>query len=73
LIQSVPMYSPTKITNPVKSITAREIFKLIPDIKKKYLWGGEFWSKGFFINTVGQHGKTIARELSFSLMQKSLF
>jgi putative transposase len=21
---------------------------------KKQLWGGEFWSKGYFVNTVGQ-------------------
>lgn len=34
----------------------REVFRLIPEVKKQ-LWGGEFWSKGFFINTVGQHGK----------------
>jgi len=20
------------------------------------LWGGEFWSKGFYVNTVGRHG-----------------
>ena len=56
LIQSVPSYSPTKIATTVKSITAREIFKQMPEIKKKVLWGGEFWSKGFFMNTVGQHG-----------------
>lgn len=56
LIQSVPPYSPTKIVTTVKSITAREIFKRSPEIKKKVLWGGEFWSKGFFINKVGQHG-----------------
>ncbi len=61
LIQSVPMYSPTKIATIVKSITAREVFRLSPKVKKQ-LWGGEFWSKGFFINTVGQHGneKSIA-------------
>ncbi|KAA1242824.1 hypothetical protein F0000_23765 [Aquimarina sp. RZ0] len=23
---------------------------------KKQLWGGEFWGKGYFVNTVGQHG-----------------
>lgn len=23
---------------------------------KKKLWGGEFWGKGYFVNTVGQHG-----------------
>lgn len=55
LIQSVPMYSPTKIVRTIKSITAREIFKRIPEVKKK-LWGGEFWSKGFFLSTVGKHG-----------------
>ena len=55
LIQSVPMYSPTRIVRTIKSITTREIFKRIPEVKKK-LWGGEFWSKGFFLSTVGKHG-----------------
>jgi len=61
LIQSVPTYSPSKIAQTVKSITAREGFRLAPEVKKQ-LWGGEFWGKGYFINTVGQHGdeKTIA-------------
>jgi len=55
LIQSVPTYSPTQIARIVKSLTAREIFHRVPTVKKK-LWGGEFWSKGFFINTVGHKG-----------------
>ena len=55
LIQSVPMESPTKIIRTVKSITAKEIFKLHPEVKQK-LWGGEFWSKGSYVNTVGKHG-----------------
>ncbi len=55
LLQSVPSYSPTKIATIVKSITAREIFKRVPTVKKQ-LWGGEFWSKGNFISTVGRHG-----------------
>lgn len=55
LIQSVPTYSATKIARVVKSITAREIFHRIPEVKKE-LWGGEFWSRGYFINTVGKHG-----------------
>jgi REP element-mobilizing transposase RayT len=53
LIQSVPMYSPTKIARTVKSITAREILKQIPTLRPK-LWGGEFWSNGYYINTVGR-------------------
>lgn len=55
LIQSVPTFSPTKIIQAVKSITAKEIFRKHPEVKQK-LWGGEFWSKGFYVNTVGRHG-----------------
>ena len=55
LIQSVPMYSPTKIVRTVKSLTARQVFAQAPEVKKQ-LWGGEFWGKGYFVNTVGQHG-----------------
>ena len=55
LVQSVPLLSPMQIVRIIKSITAREIFKRIPEVKKK-LWGGEFWSKGYFISTVGLHG-----------------
>jgi len=55
LVQSVPSYSPTKIVTMIKSLTAREIFHRVPTVKKR-LWGGEFWSKGSFISTVGRHG-----------------
>lgn len=55
LVQSVPKYSPTKIITMIKSITAREIFSKHPEVKKK-LWGGEFWSDGYFVSSVGKHG-----------------
>ena len=38
----------------VKSITAREIFSKVPSVKKQ-LWGGEFWTDGYFVSTVGEH------------------
>ena len=55
LVQSVPTYSPTKIVRTIKSITAREVFRLIPSVKKE-LWGGEFWTDGYYINTVSKRG-----------------
>ena len=55
LVQSVPMDSPTKIVRVIKSLTAREVFQRVPTVKK-HLWGGEFWSDGYSIATVGQHG-----------------
>lgn len=41
LIQSVPRYSPTEIAKKMKNITVREVFSVIPSVKKK-LWRGEF-------------------------------
>jgi REP element-mobilizing transposase RayT len=40
--------------NMLKSITAKELFKRFPDIKTM-LWGGKFWTSGFYANTVGQY------------------
>ena len=53
LIQSIPRMSPTQISTMVKSLTAREIFKKHPEVKEK-LWGGEFWTDGYFVNTVSK-------------------
>ena len=55
LLQPVPTYSVTKLVTMIKSITAKEIFRRCPDVKKQ-LWGGEFWSDGYFASTVGLHG-----------------
>ena len=55
LIQSIPTMSARKIIQTVKSMTAKEIMKLHPEVKQQ-LWGGEFWTKGYYVNTVGRHG-----------------
>ena len=55
LIQSVPTYSPKKIIQIVKSIIAREVLAKCPQVKKK-LWGGEFWTDGYYVATVSEHG-----------------
>jgi len=55
LVQSVPTYSVTKIVTRIKSLSAREVFQKCPHVKKA-LWGGEFWSDGYFSSTVGKHG-----------------
>ncbi len=55
LVQSVPTYNLTKIVTMIKSLTAREVFKRCPQVKKQ-LWGGEFWTDGYYASTVGKHG-----------------
>lgn len=53
LMQAAPRYSPSRVMQIVKSITAREMFNKFPEIKKE-LWGGELWSDGGYIGTVGE-------------------
>jgi putative transposase len=54
LVQSVPDLSVTKIMRAIKSITAKQLFLIHPEIKLK-LWGGSFWTSGYYANTVGQY------------------
>ena len=54
LTQSTPDHSPSEIIRTVKGLTARRIFAEHPEVKKK-LWGGEFWTAGYFVSTVGRN------------------
>jgi putative transposase len=49
------MFSPKKIGQIIKSITAGEIFKACPQVEQ-YLRGGQFWTDGYFVGRVGAHG-----------------
>ena len=51
---AVPSMSPSRIINIIKSITARKVFERFPKLKKAELWGGQFWSDGKYIGTVGE-------------------
>ena len=55
LIQTIPNRSVSNTVKIIKSITAREIYRKHPEIKK-FLWGGNIWTMGYYINTVGQYG-----------------
>jgi len=55
LVQSVPVLSSERIVKITKNLTAKEIFKKHQEVKK-YLWGGHFWTSGYYMNTVGAHG-----------------
>ena len=54
LIQPAPNYSPAKIITTIKSITAKRIFAECPQVKKQ-LWGGSFWSDGYYVSSVGKN------------------
>jgi putative transposase len=49
-----PRIAPLQVIGIIKSITARKIFERFPTLKEQELWGGEFWSDGKYIGTVGE-------------------
>jgi putative transposase len=55
LIQTVPNRAVSDTVKLIKSITAKHIFKIHPEVKT-FLWGGNFWTMGYYVNTVGQYG-----------------
>ena len=55
LISVAPKFSPGQVIGIIKSLTARELFRRHPELKKE-LWGGELWSDGYFVATVGEGG-----------------
>lgn len=62
LLSAAPKFSPSQIARLLKSIVAREMFQRHPDLRKE-LWGGELWTDGFFVATVGEGGsRDVIRE-----------
>ena len=55
LCRFLPKYSGGQVIKIIKSITAKQIFSECPEIKKE-LWGGEFWTDGYYIATIGARG-----------------
>ncbi len=55
LCSAHPKVTPGQIVRVFKSITARELFRRKPELKRA-LWGGEFWSDGYYVATVGERG-----------------
>jgi len=53
LCSAHPKVAPGRIVQIFKSITAREIFRRKPTVKRE-LWGGEFWADGYYVATVGE-------------------
>lgn len=52
VVEAAPRHSPSRIMQICKSILAIQIFKQFPEVREE-LWGGEFWTDGGHIDTVG--------------------
>jgi len=63
-ISAKPTIAPTDIVRTLKSITAIQLFKEFPALKKFYSRCGSLWSKGYFVSTIGKvSAETIQRHI----------
>ena len=51
-VEVPPRYSPARVVQVMKSISAREVFSKFPNLRKQ-LWAGEMWNDGYFVRSVG--------------------
>ena len=49
-IEAPPRYSPSQIVQTMKSISAKEVFKRYPKLRKQ-LWAHELWNDGYFVRS----------------------
>ncbi len=62
VIRGIPKQSPSDVMQVIKSITAREFFRIYPEIKKKYFWGGKLWTQSYFVETIGNADEETIRQ-----------
>jgi putative transposase len=55
LVRFLPKYSGGQVIRLLKSISAKAVFREIPEVKAE-LWGGEFWTDGYYISTISGKG-----------------
>lgn len=48
-----PKVAPAQIAQRIKSITARELYRNFPQLKRQ-LYGGAIWKDGYYVGTVGE-------------------
>lgn len=62
VIRGTLRQSSSEVMQIIKSITAREFFRIYPEIKKKYFWGGKLWTQSYFVETIGNATEEIIRK-----------
>ena len=61
VVRALPKEAPCDIMQIIKSISAREFFRLHPEIKKRYFWGGKLWTQSYFIETIGNANEEVIK------------
>lgn len=66
-----PKLSGGDVVRIFKSITAKQLFQRFPELKKD-LWGGEFWTDGYYIATVSKRADWTTVERYVANQEKTM-
>ncbi len=70
VVKSEPKICPSGIMQIMKSLSARNFFKMYPEIKKRYFWGGKLWTQSFFVETIGNANDEVIRKYVRNQLKK---
>ena len=62
VVRTDPKIAPSYVMQVIKSISAREFFRLHPEIKSRYFWGGKLWTQSYFVETIGNATEDVIRK-----------
>ena len=60
-----PKVSISEFMGILKGKLAIKLFRTYPDLKQKPYWGNHFWSRGYFVSTVGLDEEMIKRYVKY--------
>lgn len=70
VVRSEPKQSPSKIMQVIKSISAKEFFRMFPSIQKKLFWGGKLWTQSYFVESIGNADEETIRKYVQNQLQE---
>ena len=65
LISVPPKVSISKLMGVLKGKIAIKVFKSYPGMRKRPYWGNHFWSRGYFVSTVGIDEEKIRKYVKY--------
>jgi putative transposase len=65
VISIPPKVSVSELMGTLKGKLAIKLFKSYPQLKQRPYWGNHFWSRGYFVNTVGINEDHIRRYVKY--------
>lgn len=65
LVSVPPKVSISELMGTLKGKLAIKLFKSYPQLKRKPYWDNHFWSRGYFVNTVGINEDMIRRYVQY--------